>query len=161
MLTRQLILPIALAVTFGISGCDYYNGVTRSYSLQSTIEYSCVESVLETHPQVAEFRYSIEGGSRELTWSGVQKPDQIHRFSYQLTGTDYWPNFYFVERYDGVIEYRHSLGCLNCTPPQEDVDLVRPFMKSIERRLEDSCGLTGISASTEEHCVRVDCADIE
>lgn len=144
-----------------MSGCDFWNGVIREYSLASPVEYSCVESVLAGHPMVEEYQYTQEYGGRELTWGGLQKPDQVHRFSYRLSGSEYWTSFYFRARYNGMIEYRHAFGCLNCTPPQEEVDKFHPFMLDLERMLERECALSGVTDGATEYCHKVDCGTVE
>ena len=154
---RPLSSLLFITVVAGISGCDFWNGVTRQYSLPSPVEYDCVESVLAGHPMIEEYEYTQEDGSRQLTWGGLQEPDQLHRFSYRLSGTEYRTSFYFLARYNGVFEYHHTFGCLNCIPPQEEVDKFRPFMLDLERRLERDCASSGIVEGAEEHCSKVDC----
>jgi hypothetical protein len=46
---------------------------------------------------------------------------------------------------------------LNKAPPQAEIDVVRPIMRQLERRLEAECGLRDLSVNIKEWCSGVKC----
>ena len=139
-------------------GCDPFNGVTRTYQLESSVEFHCVESVLAEHPMISEYRYEVRDGNQPiLLWL---EPDRSHWFYYRLTNTDAWNGLRFLVKRKGAVTYWHNFGCIACFPPQELVDIYRPFMKDVETRLEQSCRATGLSQGVVETCTVVTCNEL-
>jgi hypothetical protein len=138
-----------------ITGCDFIHGVSHVRLDSPTPDIKCLENAVTAVPGVTKFEYRNEEGGRPLTMHGIEKPNQIHRFFYQYSGLN--GNFYFLVNYKGEAEFRHTYIDINRTPPQRDIDTIRPVMFEIENEIEKQCGLVGFSAQVIEECMGVEC----
>lgn len=144
---------LLITIVVQIAGCDFIHGVAR-YTGPMPIAPSakCVEEAIAAVDGVKNVSYSQEEGGRPLTLHGIEKPNQVHRFWYEYKGIK--SNVYYVVHYDGTAEYHHSYGCINCTPPQELIDRLRPGMLAIDEAVSSRCGLT---VPIHESCSGVTC----
>lgn len=130
-------------------------GVTRVAYFESYPSNACVLSSVRAIDGVSNVEYSEEEGGKPLTLHGIEKPNIIHRYWYTYRGIN--NNFYFVESYDGSVEFHHGYGCLNCYPPQDVVDTIYPFILKLEMQLHDKCEIKDLESGVQEYCNGVEC----
>jgi hypothetical protein len=104
---------------------------------------------------MSNVQYKIESGEKPLTVHGIENPDQIHRFWYDYKGIH--NNFYFLVRCDGVAEFHHGYFCMNCTPPQKDIDTIYPAILAVEDAIQEQCGPSNLKTKITETCSGVRC----
>ena len=143
----------AIATLMGLSGCDTMYGINRTGTVLLPSSWECIANSIRSVPGITKVTYRRDEGSRPVTWRGVQRPDQVHRFLYQTT--DLSNQLYFLERFDGTIQYFHGRGYLNHKPPQAELDRFIPWIHLIEDSLNEKCGLGKISA--KEYCTGMRC----
>jgi len=138
-----------------ITGCDSIRGVSHIRNESPYPDQACIKKAVLAVPGISEFDYRGETGGRPLTVHGIEKPNQIHRYLYKYSKLN--GNFYFIVNYEGKTEFHHTYIGINRTPPQKEIDLMRPVMFKIEKEIEKQCGLAGFSAGVIEHCMGVKC----
>jgi hypothetical protein len=150
-------LTMIPALAFTLVGCDFIYGVSRSTpdTLQSVPDISCVTAVLPTIPGVTDVAYETELGGRPLTWHGVEKPNQLHRFRYKYNGL--FGNFFFETNFKGHTAFYHSYLMMNRRPPQSDIDQIHPVMLQIESAIEAQCDVSNLRRTIRERCQGVSC----
>jgi hypothetical protein len=131
--------------------------VSRVAPLDRTPPAVCVESAIRSVPAVIEVRHERKDGSRPLTFTGVQDPDQLDYFYYKTA--DAGATLYIKTDYKGRVELSQHLIDINRRPPQHDVDAIRSIMRQIEQALEAQCEVTNLATSIDEHCSGVDCPE--
>jgi len=150
---------LALLLWFLVVGCDYIHGVSRvSTDFTPYPGSNCVVDAVKSIDGMSNVFYQKESGGRRLTLHGMEKPDEIHRFWYEYKGLR--NNFYFLVDYKGHVQLHHSFGCLDCTPPQEQVDKIYPAILAVEEALESRCGITGLRSNIKEYCSGVHCGGV-
>jgi hypothetical protein len=148
-----------LVILCSVSACDTVRGVTRaSDSFGSPPETNCVVEAVRSIKGISNVTYERELGGRPLTAHGIETPDVVHRYWYEYEGLR--NNFYFTVKYDGTAELVHGYVCLNCTPPQEEIDKIYPAILAIEDALEANCSLEGLRSNVREYCVGVRCGGV-
>jgi len=152
MAIGQLLLLAAVSL---VAGCDYVHGVTHFTRVAEVPPFRCVEDSLRKVEGVSDVVYRVEEGGRPLTAHGIEKPDQIHRYMYRYAGLN--GNFYFKVNYKGDSEFYQTYIDINSTPPQADIDAIRPAMFKIEKRVANECGIVALTSSVEESCSGVQC----
>lgn len=152
MISSRILLLVAIAL---VAGCDYMHGVSRFTKVGTVPPFKCVEDSLRRVGGVSDVAYRVEEGGRPLTAHGIEKPDQIHRYMYTYRGLR--TNFYFKVNYKNEIEFHHTYFDINATPPQDDIDEIRPIMFKIEKRVANECGIPELSSSVKESCSGVQC----
>jgi len=138
-----------------VAGCDYVHGVIHFTRITEIPPFKCVENSLRKVEGVSDVLYRTEEGGRPLTAHGIEKPDRIHRYMYKYAGLN--GNFYFKVNYKDETEFYHTYIDINATPPQADIDAIRPAMFQIEKRVADECGVPNFSSSVKESCSGVQC----
>ena len=141
------------------SSCDFIYGVNRRTAIPAAPDFTCVERVIREAPGVDDVRYAQTEGGRRLTWTGLQRPIQVHTFVYrdgQILGA-----LQVTIEYDGETEFSQTLLDINRKPPQAMVDATRPVMLWIEQRLESECGMSGLTARIKERCPGVECPVVD
>jgi len=118
-------------------------------------DISCITNAVQSVPGVSNVEYRSESGGRPLTIHGIEKPDEIHRYIYQYSGLT--GNFYFRVNYKGGVDYNHTYFDINRTPPQNEIDEIRPVMFKIEQAIETECGVKGFTSGVVERCSGVKC----
>jgi hypothetical protein len=151
LINRILIAGIALACT----GCDTISGLQRRAAVQSLPVADCAVAAIGSVEGVRDVKHRSEVGGRPLTLRGLKPPDQIERYSYRFSGLS--TNLYFLRQYDGKVDFHSTLICMNCVPPQEDIDAIRPVMRKVEAALASQCGLAELPAAVRESCTNVSC----
>jgi hypothetical protein len=86
---------------------------------------------------------------------GLIPPDKFHYYFYRFDGIGAF--LYFLENYNGKVEFVQGDTRLNKAPPQTDIDKIRPVMRQLERRLEAACSLPDLSVRIKESCSGVKC----
>ena len=152
MIVIRILLLMALVL---VAGCDYVHGVTHFTRITEIPPFKCVEDSLRKVEGVNDVLYQIEEGGRPLTAHGIEKPAQIHRYMYNYAGMR--GNFYFKVNYKGETEFYHTYIDIDATPPQADIDAMRPAMFKIEKRVADECGEPNLTYSLKESCLGVQC----
>lgn len=155
MRTRAMkVLTILISVAV-IAGCDTMRGVTRVAYFEPVPDSECVIASAKSINGLTEIKYSTESGGRPLTLHGIEKANLIHRYWY--TYKDINNNFYFVESYNGKVEFRHGYSCLNCYPPKEVIEKIYPFIIQMENQLQEQCGVSSLVSDVREFCSGVKC----
>jgi hypothetical protein len=62
-----------------------------------------------------------------------------------------------ADEYDGKTNFSQHLLEINRKPPQDLINGTRPVMYWVEQRLEEECGMTGLTTSIQEFCRGVEC----
>lgn len=150
--TSRILFLAAISL---VAGCDYVHGVTRFTNVAQVPPFKCVEDSLRKVDGVSDVVYRIETGGRPLTAHGVEKPDQVHRYMYTYAGLN--GNFVFIVNYKGDTEFYHTYIDINATPPQADIDAIRPAMSKIEKRVANECEVVDLASSIKESCSGVQC----
>ena len=148
------LLAILISVIF-VAGCGSIRGITRVAYFEPVPANECVIASAKSIEGLTEIKYATESGGRPLTLHGIEKENIIHRYWY--TYKDIKNDFYFVESYNGKVEFRHGYGCLNCYPPQEVIDTIYPFIIKMENQLQDQCGVSSLASGVQEFCSGVKC----
>jgi hypothetical protein len=149
MNTKTLLIPFLC--TFLAAGCDMVYGVTRSAQVSHVPHPNQVKKTIASVPGVEKVTHAFYEGERPITSHGIQVPNKVYEFTYS-GGTNVHGELEFVMDYSGKVYFSQSLLMMNQIPPQAWVDATRPVMKQIEIRLEQECGLTGLSTSVVERC---------
>ncbi|ADZ92959.1 hypothetical protein GV054_18930 [Marinomonas mediterranea] len=149
---KKLLILIPI---FFVTGCDTLRGVTRVAYFEPVPNKECVIATAQTIEGLTEIEHSTESGGRPLTLHGIEKANVVHRYWY--TYKDIKNNFYFVESYNGKVEFRHGYGCLNCYSSQEVIDTIYPFIIQMESKLQNQCGVNNLTSSIKEYCSGVKC----
>jgi len=143
---KYLFVIFALIIT----GCDSVGGIRHYAKLDSAPPLDCVESTLRSVSGVSNVSFNEEDGGRPLTISGIKSPNKIYRFSY--SADELQGNFYFSVNYKNEADYTHTYMYINSTPPQEEVDIIFPIIKDIERALFQTCGISEFKGSIDRYC---------
>jgi len=143
----RLLLLAAIAI---VAGCDHMHGVRHFTKVAEVPPFRCVENTLRKVEGVSDVAYRVEEGERPLTAHGIENPDQIHRYMYRYAGLN--GNFYFKVNYKGDTEFHQTYIDINATPPQADIDVIRPAMFKIEKRVANECGVVNLTSSIKEAC---------
>lgn len=147
---------ITLASISILAGCDTINGVSRSTSTgMIQIPVNCILQATESVRGVSSVVHRIEKGSKELTLGGIQNPEIVDRFIYKYSGLS--GNFYFITNYKGETNFNHTYIYINSTPPQSEIDTIRPAMIEIEKSIYENCGINLNSSKSNERCRGVAC----
>ncbi len=154
---RHILKLLAIVVlTSNVAACDFMNGVTRHANIGDiSLPIECVADVTKSVPGVENVQVRLEEGSRQLTWSGIQEPEQIQRVFYDYEGLR--GNFYFISDYQGKTEFHHTYILINATPPQEEVDTIRMAMTAIEFAITEACSIQLSPPQLIEDCYGVVC----
>jgi hypothetical protein len=158
MFIRKMKLLSIFILVIAILGCDTVSGISRVAYFKPVPTSECVIEAAKSIEGLAEIEYRTESGGRPLTLHGIERADVIHRYRYVYKGIR--NNFYFVESYNGNVEFRHGYGCLNCDPPQELIDTIYPFIINLERQLQLQCGINNVSSGAKEFCGGVKCPSV-
>jgi hypothetical protein len=138
------------------AGCDMFYGILHKTQTFSPIPSdSCVVSAVQSIPGMSNVSSHLEAGGQPLTLHGIEKPDEIHRFSYEYYGVR--SGFLYSVRYNGRAEFSHNYIYINRKPPQETIDRLYPALRAVDSALESQCGLVGLVASIREQCLGVRC----
>ena len=137
-------------------GCDPYYGIIRFGALETLPAPSCVETAIRSIPGVQEEEFIRGEGSRPLTWTGIQKPDDVYAYLYR--GEDFEGAVTLARDYAGRTRFRQNYGGLHQVVPQEKVDAVRPVMMRIEEILTTRCGFKLLDRDLEQICSGVECS---
>jgi hypothetical protein len=115
-----------------------------------------IESTIRDTPGVDHVTYRYSTGGRPLTLTGIKPADQVHTFRYE-GGENVRGSILFVVDYKGRVDFSQSLMMLGKRPPQAWINESRPVMIEIEKRLEQQCHLSNLTALVEERCFGVKC----
>jgi hypothetical protein len=138
---------IALAATLGVVACDVIHGISRrSAEFTPMPAADCILEALRSVPGMRNVSYRLESGDR---------PDRVHRYFYDYEHLR--NNLYLLQKRDGAVALHHSLGCLRCTPPQKDIDLIYPLMLKVEEALETRCNISNLRDNITQSCSGVRC----
>lgn len=144
-------------IVLGLAACDTMYGVVRRAPVGETVlPIQCIEDATKGVVGVENVEYRLEDGGRQLTWSGVQDPERIHRISYDFDGL--FGNFYFRTSYRGISEFSHAYIRINARPPQREIDKIRPVMLAIEQAIGIECALDLAPPAIHEECLGVQCS---
>ena len=133
-----------------------FRGVRRQAFVPNVPSSACVIQSLKSTPGVTNVRYEARTvGGRTLTLTGLKPPDTFHDYFYDIQGHS--GNLYFSEDYKGRVEFIQGYLRLNKTPPQAEIDIIRPVMRQLESRLEVECGLPDLAVNIKEMCFGVKC----
>jgi hypothetical protein len=147
---------LALAVCLAAIGCDTYYGIIRtSTAFSPTPVDACVVDAIRSIDGMTHVSSQLESGGRRLTWHGLQRPDEIHRFLYEYRGLR--SGFYLLVTSDGAAQLHQSYGGLNRIPPQKDVDTIYPALLTIEVALQRQCGADALGSKIKQLCSGVRC----
>jgi len=80
----------------------------------------------------------------------------LHYYFYDFQSVSAY--LYFSKDYKGKVEFNQAYTAVNATPPQVRVDMMRPVMRELERKLEADCGLQNLVMNIEERCSGVKCS---
>lgn len=143
LLERQIRPPFAAILTAAAAAlcgaCDTLYGIQRDTRLTFLPDLACVEAAIRSIAEVRDVRqWSVEG-ARPLTLTGIQAPDRLHYFGYDVGSTG--ATLLLSIDYEGDVEMSQHLVRINRHVPQADVDAVRPVMLRIEAALEERCGV--------------------
>lgn len=133
----------------------HHAGGTRVAYFESVPANECVMASAKSIKGLTEIESVTESGDRPLTLNGIEKENIIHRYWYMYKGIK--NDFYFVESYNGKVEFWHGYGCLNCYPPQETIDKIYPFIIQLENELQEQCGISSLASGLQEFCSGVKC----
>ncbi len=150
MLHRSIraMLVVAMAA-IGLMACDSLSGVIRSAEVPHLPNAACVVEALESIPGVTRVRHQIEEGGRPLTLHGVERPDTLHYYFYEVDGVP--GSLYFVQDYLGRVDLRQGNVYLNREMPKKEFDTIYPVMRALERNLEQHCGLSDLTLAVQEY----------
>jgi len=126
-------------------------GVSRTAQVSHVPHPNQVKKTIASVPGVEKVTHTFSEGGRPIKHYRIQAPDKVYEFTYS-GGANIHGDLYFVMDYSGKIFFSQYLLRMHQPPPQEWVDATRPVMKLIEMRLEQECGLTGLSTSVVERC---------
>lgn len=143
-------LLLFLTAIFAVSACDPMHGFTRVAYFESYPPDNCIITTTKTIDGVSEVGYMREVGGRPLTLHGIESPDVIHRYWYTYKNIE--NDFYFVESFNGRVEFRHGYGCLHCHPSQDVIDTIYPFILELESRLKEQCEIRELDSALQEFC---------
>jgi hypothetical protein len=150
-------LPVGLAACLLLGGCDVFYGVTHdSQHFAPLPTDSCVVNAVESIPGMSHVESRLETGDRPLTFHGIEKPDQIHRFLYEYKGIH--GGFFYKLQYDGRAEFSHTYIWIGTKPPQATIDRLYPAFRAVDDVLESQCGLIDLKATIHERCFGVRCS---
>ena len=135
---RRLLAGV-LVVGALCSACDAIYGIKRDTRLPFLPDLTCVEAAIRSIPEVRNLRQWSGDGFRPLTLTGIQAPDRLHYFGYDVGSTG--ATLLLSIDYEGDVEMSQHLIRINRHVPQEDVDAVRSVMLQIEAALEERCGV--------------------
>jgi hypothetical protein len=141
---------VVLVSIFILAGCDYIAGVDREAFVRNVPPSTCVIKSLESIQGVTNVRYEARAGGKSLTLTGLKPPDTYHYYFYDFQGLS--GGLYFLENYERQIQFSQGYTRVNKLPPQAEIDIIRPLMLQIERRLEAGCGLTDLAVNIKESC---------
>ena len=130
-------------------------GVTRVAYYETVPDNECVMASARSIDGLTDIEHITESGGRALTFRGIEEANLVHRYWYTYKGIK--NDFYFVESYNGKVEFRHGYGCLNCYPPQEIIDTIYPLVVQLENKLQEQCGVSGLATGVKEFCSGVEC----
>ena len=140
-----------LLSAFVVTGCDMVYGVSRRAQVSHVPDPNKVKMAIASVPGVEKVTHAFFEGGRPITHYRIEAPDKVYEFTYS-GGTNVHGDLHFVMDYASKVHFSHTLLMMNQRPPQAWVDATRPVMKQIEIRLEQECGLTGLSTSVVERC---------
>jgi len=125
-------------------------GIRHHATMIEKPSISCIENILSRTTKVSDVKLSKEEGGRPLTFSGIEKANQIYRFSY-LVGNLHG-DFYFTENYKGEVEYTQTYMYMDATPPQAEIDAILPVIIDIEQSLDNQCGFVNLTKKINRSC---------
>ena len=131
-------------------GCHSMYGIRHHARLIEKPSIDCIENVLRTKAEIKDVKLSKEEGGRPLTFGGIEKANQIYRFSY-LVGNLHG-DFYFTENYKGEVEYTQTYLYMDAIPPQSEIDIILPVIIDIEQSLDNNCGFVNLIKKVERSC---------
>ena len=77
---------VLLGVIALLTRCDPIDGINRDAQLSSLPELSCVQRAVRSISVVESVRRRESRGGRPLTLTGLDEPDQLYYFSYEVEG---------------------------------------------------------------------------
>jgi hypothetical protein len=138
-----------------LMGCDAIRGVTRQASVPHLPPSSCVIEGLESIEGLSNAHHEERTGGWPITLTGLKPPETLHYYFYDFQGVSGW--LYFAKDYKGRVEFSQGYITVNKPAPQAEIDVPRPVMVQIERRLETQCTLQNLAANIKESCSGVKC----
>lgn len=150
---------VVIVARLGARSCDAVYGVSHAAAIDSMPLPDCVSKAISSAPGVTSVEYHETVGDRPITWSGVQRPDVVHTFSYKgATDSHVVGVLVITQEYDGRGQFSQYLTKINIVPSQEDIDATRPVMRYIERALDSQCGMSALSSQVSESSLGVQCS---
>lgn len=144
MVGKKLATIAAMVAALAATACDTWSGVAHQARLPARPDFQCVSRVVAADDAV--------------TAIPVVRESEVVRIAYTVKATGNYVNLYFNEqRSPTETDFHHAFGVLNSYYSQDDVDIEWPIMMSIEQKIEQSCGITGLRNSVSEYCLDVAC----
>ncbi len=154
---KPLLLALSSAA-FVLSGCVTMYGVSRDASVHRLPDLRAVKERIESYPEVKQVILEETEGGRPLTFTGIQKADEVFHLIY-TDHVDVQGFLTFIRDYSGDVTYSQSLTTSNRRPPQSKIDATWPIMKRIEQDLARDFGLPELLDSVDVYIFGVDDPD--
>jgi len=142
------LILVTLAALAILPGCDLLYGIRRTAPVNEAPSFACIEAAIRSVEGIDQVRHEVREGGRPLTFTGIQKPDEVHYFFYG--SGEVGATLMISIDYAGDVTFDQSLCRVNHPVPQEQIDAVRPLMIRIEHAIQEQCGLPRLSESVEE-----------
>jgi hypothetical protein len=119
-------------------------------------DFNCIARAVASVDGVSSVELSTEQGGRQLTFSGLQRPEIIYRYNYLHAGASNNGNLYFVVDYRDQSTLRQIHTCDRC--PKGFFALKRSVMLNLEKAMQQTCSLPDLTEITNEFCNGLGCS---
>lgn len=146
MFGRQILMGIPiLVVALPVSGGDSFRGVFREIKTETAIPHDCVKRALEQSTGAEHINYVLAN----------EKPAYTrHFYDYKYEGLPV--RLSVLENSSGATISQHYARNRQ-TPPQSEIDRIRPLMAEVEDNIAKICGPTPHGWKATERCYQVQC----
>ena len=137
--TKFVCVCFALVI---LNSCDFIWTIDRTAKLHNSPSFSCIKSELNSFRDVHNISYKLKSDRNKPhhTLVYLLKPEELHVnviISISEKKDDYW-------------NFEHSAIVFNRRLNKEQEIEVRKFMKKLEWRIQDNCGLSVVNGEIED-----------
>ena len=139
---------LSLFAVLALAGCDSFHGVWRETKMETGAPHQCVRQVLEQTTGIENISYVLAGEKAEF---------QHHFYGYEYEG---------LRVRLAVLDNRSGRTITQIfaqnriTPPQWDIDSIRPLMAEVERNIAMVCSPNRSMVEVKEECRKVKCGPL-
>jgi hypothetical protein len=142
---QGVIRVLGVLVPLALCGCDPFHGVVREIKTETAFSHECVKLGIEKTAGVTPTGHVL--AADEPTYK---------RHSYSYTYEDLRVHLSVLENASGG-SIAQFYGQNQKTPPQRDIDRIRPVMRLVEANVSQSCSAPDSVWKSDETCHRVKC----